>query len=178
MSDLSSLAKAATALARPLEVAMGRTLSGGSLPDPPHTSAAAATLRIAGGGSSSLPVSGKATASTTAAAIAFVTSSPGAIRADGRRVLAGERPNTNTNTLVREVIPFKSLGLTVEYGEIYLQVGKGYYPLKDELLQDRFNLPPIKNLVAELKKSSNRDARIFLQTYLDPCAWKILVALL
>jgi hypothetical protein len=174
MSDLSSLAKAATALARPLEVAMGRTLSGGSLPDPPHTSAAAATLRIAGGGSSSLPVSGKATASTTAAAIAFVTSSPGAIRADGRRVLAGERPNT----LVEAVIPFKSLRLTVEYGEIYLQVGKGYYPLKDELLQDRFNLPPIKNLVAELKKSSNRDARIFLQTYLDPCAWKILVALL
>jgi hypothetical protein len=174
MSDLSSLAKAATALARPLEVAMGRTLSGGSLPDPPHTSAAAATLRIAGGGSSSLPVSGKATASTTAAAIAFVTSSPGAIRADGRRVLAGE----HLNPLVQAVTPFKSLGLTVEYGEIYLQVGKGYYPLKDELLQDRFNLPPIKNLVAELKKSSNRDARIFLQTYLDPCAWKILVALL
>jgi hypothetical protein len=131
-------------------------LSGESLPHPPRTYTSTVI-------------------STVASAIAFVTSSsPGVTRADGHRVLAGERPNT----LVQAVIPFKSIGLTVEYGEIYIQVGKGYYPLKDELLQDRFNLPPIKNLVAELKKSSNRDARIFLQTYLDPRAWNILVALL
>jgi hypothetical protein len=156
-SSLSYLAAAATAAARPVEIAMGRTLSGGSLPDPPHTYTSTVI-------------------STVASAIAFVTSSsPGATRADGHRVLAGERPNT----LVQAVIPFKSIGLTVEYGEIYLQIGKGYSnSLKDELLEGRSHLPPINNLVANLKKLSNRDARIFLQTYLDPRAWKILVALL
>jgi hypothetical protein len=152
-SALSHLAAAATAAARPVEIAMGRTLSGGSLPDPPRRS----------------------TSTVLQSAIAFVTSSAGATRADGRRVLAGERPNT----LVQAVIPFKLIGLTVEYGEIYLQIGKGYSnSLKDELLEGRSHLPPIKNLVANLKKSSNRDARIFLQTYLDPRAWKILVAFL
>jgi len=154
-SALSHLAAAATAAARPVEIAMGRTLSGGSLPPRRYTSTAI---------------------STVASAIAFVTSSsPGTLRPDGHRVLAGERPNT----LVEAVCPFKALGLTVEYGEIYLQIGKGYSnSLKDELLECRSHLPPIKNLVAKLKKSSNRDARIFLQTYLDRRAWNILDKLL
>ena len=100
-------------------------------------------------------------------------------RTSTRRKLDGE---PDSSTIVEAVKPFEEFGLSAEFGNVFIKMGKGYsHSLEDKLLDKDFDLdstPSVKTLVKKLRKRSSHDAAAFLETYLSPSAWNKLKSLL